>query len=46
VGQKVKTDKLPELNKAVQEYIKPDREMYANAQAEVSAFDEAFELTV
>lgn len=28
VGQKTKTDKLPELNKAVQEYIKPDREMY------------------
>ena len=35
---------LPPLNRAIEEYVKPDREMFMNAQQEISAFDEQFDL--
>ena len=35
---------LPRINENIADYLKPDLEMYSEAQQEVSAFDEAFKL--
>jgi len=38
------SQELPPLNAAIADYVRPDRELFEEAQQEVSAFDEAFEL--
>lgn len=38
------TVELPALNEAIAEYVKPDKELFQEAQQEVSAFEEAFKL--
>jgi len=35
---------IPEINENIKEYLKPDKEMYEQAQEEIEAFDKAFEL--
>lgn len=32
------------MNENIANYVRPDKQLYENAQEEVSAFDEAFEL--
>ena len=42
--QNPESREIPQLNENIAEYVRPDRELYTEAQEEVSAFDEAFEL--
>jgi hypothetical protein len=35
---------IPEINENIKEYLKPDKEMYEQAQKEIEGFDKAFEL--
>jgi len=37
-------NQLPQLNENIAEYVRPDRELFQEAQQEVSAFDDAFEI--
>jgi len=36
---------LPTINENIVNYLKPDIEMYTEAEEQVSAFDDAFKLT-
>jgi len=35
---------LPELNENIANQIRPDRELFENAEQEISAFEDAFDL--
>lgn len=35
---------LPALNRTIEEYVKPDRQMFMEAEEEIEAFDEHFDL--
>jgi hypothetical protein len=35
---------LPNLNPQIEEYVRPERELFQEAQHEISAFDSAFDL--
>lgn len=37
-------DEVPAMNQNIEEYVRPDREMFQEAEEEISAFDARFEL--
>jgi len=43
-GDNKKIKELPAVNPAIEEYVRPDREMFERAEAEISAFDSVFDL--